>query len=391
MTDDGGDDLYTPAQYREHQEGHGIREPFAYDHAGLTRDARLSRYIATIQQEYDPETAAPEEPEKMPGRAADLDMVRRPLRMEATDVARNALEEGDTQTLKHLTGDADQRADVSGMKAIQKVDELITGPAPVIIILGEMGTGKTDFAGLLGQRFQAHAEGELAVGSNIKSLRERTEWTDPDGEEQDGYIPNYPTLKDWVEQDGDPLHNDQQRKLFVGDEFSISASGHGSSGHQTATKMGPLIYLIRKYNGALIYIAHGEKSIHPLMWRVGTIVKKQSKKKAVVADRIKGAQLADRRFEMEGVPPTDWRFNTDEASSWSWYRTTDDVEELESEEVARRVAIWTVVRCKEEGMSNRETAQYVPYSHGWVGSRWREYTEEKDHRETVSSVEAIVA
>jgi len=386
MTDDN--DVYTPAQYREHVDGHGHKDPVADPHTGHVRDPQLSRYLSVMQLHYDPQEA--DRPGEMPGQAQDLSEWNDVVGVEATDAGRKAMQNGDMQTLKHQTGDHGQQADISGIKAIGQIDDLVSGPAPVIVILGEMGAGKTDFAGLLGQRRDHLVDGDHIVGTNIRSLQEKDPWIDDDGNAQDGYIPNYGTLIEWVEQDGNPLHNEQRPKTFIGDEFSSAASGRGKQGYETAQKMAPLVYKIRKYGGALIYIAHGPKSIHPLLWRVGTIIKKVSPKRAIVADSIKSAQLADIQFEIEGVPPTDWRYNTDEASDWSWSRI-DDSDELEPDEAVRRTAIWTVVRCKEEGMSNRETAQYVPYSHGWVQSRWKEHQEENLHRDTITSVEEVIA
>ncbi len=75
-------------------------------------------------------------------------------------------------------------------------------------------------------------------------------------------------------QDGNPVENAQQPKAFVGDEFSTNASGTGEDGQKVRKLMGPLVFKIRKYNGCFIYIGHDESSIHPLLWRVGTIIKK---------------------------------------------------------------------------------------------------------------------
>ncbi|WP_224268566.1 hypothetical protein [Haloprofundus salinisoli] len=386
MTDDN--DVYTPAQYREHQDGYGVRDPDSYPFAGIVRDERVSRYMAVTASHYDPE--AMNRPGKMPAEAKDLREMQQLQRIAATETARTALDAGDMPTLKHLTGDQQQRADVSGLKAIGKVDDLITGPAPVIVVLGEMGKGKTDFACLLGQRWLEHQSQDALIGTNIQSLQEKKRWVDDEGDVQDGWIPNYGTLMEWVKQDGDPLCHSQRPKLFFGDEFSSAASGVGAQGYETRMKMAPLVYKIRKYGGCLIYIAHGERSIHPLLWRVGTIVKKVSKKKAIVADSIKGGQIADIQFEIEGIPPTDWRFNTKEASSWSWSEF-EDSDTMGANDAIRNTAIWTVIRCKEEGLTNRETAKYVPYSHGWVGSRWREFREDGLHRETLSKVEEVIA
>ncbi|WP_435097267.1 hypothetical protein [Halarchaeum sp. P4] len=380
-------DQYTPPQFREHQEEKGHREPFARRHTGLTRDPALSRFLSVLDASYDPVSHA-ETPGKMPGNAMDTDLARTILQNEATEVGREALDNGDMATLKHLTGDAGQQADVSGLKAMQTIDELIESPAPVIVVLGEMGAGKTDFACLLAQRAR-HLLGVDQVASNIQSLRETTDWTDVEGEHRDGFVPDYPTLEEWVQQDGDPLTYDQQQKLFIGDEFSSHADGTGKSGHLTRKLMGPLVYKIRKYDGMLIYIAHDESSIHPLLWRLGVIVKKTAQKTAVVADRVKGGELRGIRTEITGIPPTDWRYNTKEASDWAW---TDDEEKEDPspDEIARDVAIWTVHECQRMGLSYRETAQYVPFAKSWVGDRAVEL-ENGEHDAALDRVRAITS
>lgn len=124
-----------------------------------------------------------------------------------------------------------------------------------------------------------------------------------------------------------------------------------------------------------------------MLWRVGTIVKKVSQKKAVIADSIRNGKPT----EIEGVPPTDLRYNTKEASDWNWSEYGDETEEIEPDEAAKMTAIWTAIRCKEEGMTDRETAQFVPYSHGWVNSRWNEYRNEGQHTETLGKVEEVIA
>lgn len=383
MTDDN--DVYTPAWYREHQDGFGHREPDSHPHTGIVRDEKVSRYLSVVQEEYDPE----QHDGKMPGRADELRKVQKMRSIAATETGREALENGDMPTLKHLTGEQDQRADVSGIKAIQQVDQIIESPAPVIVILGEMGAGKTDFACLLAQRAN-RLLGVDKTASNVPTLRETNEWTDREGDQRSGFVGDFASFEQWVEQDGDPLQNEQSQKLFLGDEFSSVGDGSGKSGYLMRKKMGPLVFKIRKYNGLLIYIAHDPSSIHPLLWRVGVIIKKVSKKKAVVADKIKSGEIRDRRFEIEGVPPTDWRFNTKDPSVWSWTESEED-ETPEPESVAWDVAVWTAIKTQEEGLSTRDAAKFIPFSHEWVRSRRAEHEEGNEHRETIDRVEAVTA
>jgi len=154
--------------------------------------------------------------------------------------------------------------------------------------------------------------------------------------------------------------------------------------------MAPLLYKIRKYGGALIAIAHGPKSVHPLLWRVGVIVKKVSQKKAIIADSITGSSISDIRGEIEGVPPTDWTYDDKEASSWAWSESEDEDDALD-ELAVKKTAMWTMVRGEEAGKSPREIAENVPYSHTTVNNWLSEYDEGGEKRSWVSDVEAIVA
>jgi len=384
MTDDN--DVYTPAQYREHVDGFGVRDALEHTHTGIVRDPLVSRFLSIQAENYD--VATFEAGEGMPGTARRLEDTREIVSIAATETGREALAGGDMPTLKHLTGDQNQRADISGMKAIQSLDEIIADPAPVIVILGDMGTGKTDLACLLMQRAK-HLLGIEKVGSNIPTLRETDEWTDEEGDTRGGFVGDFKTMEAWVRQDGDPLENEQAAKGFLGDEFSSVGSGSGKSGYLMRQKMGPLVFKIRKYNGMLIYVAHDESSIHPLLWRVGYIVKKTSKKQAVVADKIKSGEVKDVQFTIDGIPRTDWRYNTKDPSIWSW-TGAEDSDDPEPGEVAYDVALWTVRECKLDGLSHRDTAKYVPFGKSWVGDRWPEI-EAGEHTDALDRVESITA
>ncbi|GGN17864.1 hypothetical protein [Halarchaeum nitratireducens] len=385
MSEDG--EQYTPPQLREHQAEHGHRDPLVHQHTGITRDPALSRFLSIQANSYDPVSYA-ETPGKMPGDPAETDLVQTILQNEATDVGREALEEGDMATLKHLTGDAGQQADVSGLKAIGKIDRLLDNPAPVLTLLGKMGKGKTDFAFMLAQRLTALADERVLVGTNVRTLREA-----------DTFIPDFPTLKEWLEQDGDPTTNAQRRKVFIGDEFSISASGRGKAGYETAQKMGPMLFLIRKYNGALIYIAHTPHSIHPMLRRMSTIIRKTDRKVAEID--VQGGETTNPSYTIEGVPPTDWRYNDKEASTWSWDAdpeavadggksvAVEDIASTESE--ARKISIATAIDGMQLGMSSREIAEYIDYSYKWVQNRQKEYRDDGEHREVVIEVDSVLS
>lgn len=390
MSDDSGpQDLYTPAQQREHLDAYGIRDPLAHPNAGIVQDPLVNRFLGVLSNSYDP--TASDRPGDLPGRAADLDEVERISAVSAAERHREALADGDMQTLKHLTGQQDQRADVSGLKAIGKIDELINGPAPILVIIGEPGAGKTNFACMLAQRYCDDNPGTL-VASNVRTLRETTEWTDKTGIEHDGWTGGFPEFKEWLRHEGNPTRNEQTPKLGLLDELSSHAGGSGKAGQLTRKYMGPLVFKVRKFGGALIVIAHDEASIHPLLTRLGLVIKKTSQKKAVVYDRIVNGRPKGKRFEVEGIPPTDWRYDDKEETDWYWKNeeAEDDSAGLDEADV-KQVAAWTMVTCRNAGLSTRQIAEYVPYGKTTVGNWLDDIDDGGEKADWVDTVDAIIA
>lgn len=388
-------DNYTVGGFRQFQKGQFEENPdrLIFPHTGFVRDEAIDRQLRMRAMHHDPDRWEG----KAPASYLDVEKNRRIVRAEGGETAMRALDHGDTVSVKQFIGDPQQESDLAGIKAMLRLEEIVAGPAPVIVVLGEMGAGKTDFACLLGQLREHYVDGDLLVGSNIRSLKRKDQWVRPTGDVEDGWVPNYPLLDEWVHQDGDPLEQPQQNKLFVGDEFSSSGSGTGKQGHQVRKFMGPLVFKIRKHNGALIYIGHDESSIHPLLWRVGTIIKKTSKKTAVIAERVSNGKLRDvDDQELAGIPPTDWQYRTEEESEWSWNRPAsakDEPEQDLEDEAVKQVAMWTIKTCvRDEGMSANEASAYVPFSTTTVYNWLEDYDEgDSEKREWVENVERVMA
>ena len=404
MTDDGSDDLYTPAQYREWQEGHGQRDADAHRHTALVRDERLSRYLSVIEMHYDPTAAA--KPKEMPGQAKDLAEVRETVAMEATEAGRQAMEHGDMQSLKHQTGDMDHQADISGIKAIDALRDQMTGPAPMFYIWAEPGTGKSNFSCLIGQLWQGQQPSDAIVASNIRSLDETDYWSsegevvdpvtvvdddgDPvDADPRDGWIANYGELNEWLKQDGNPRENEQRPKLFIFDEASSNAGGGGSDGYETKKKMGPLAYKIRKYGGSLVVIGHDGKDVHPLIRELGTAIHKHSLKEATFYEDVKNRDGQREIMSIAGIPETDWSYDDKEPTTWSW--SDENQDDDDDDLTAKDMATVTAIRCKEQGMTGGEVSKFLPYSRAWVDSRYREYRDDGDHSDLLARFEEVIA
>jgi hypothetical protein len=386
VSDESGQDVYTPAQAREWQEGRGHRDADeVHAHGATVRDEQLSRYLSILETHYDPSTA--EKPSQMPGQSKDLRHVRATVAMEGTETFRKAMDSGDMQTIKHFTGDRGQRADISGIKAIDKIRSLMTGPAPMFYEWAEPGTGKTNFAALLGQLWVEEHDEDARVASNVRTLEETDDWTDEDGHERDGWLSSYGELDDWIKQDGDPMHNRQRPKLFIFDEASSSAGGGGKSGFEAKTKMGPLAYKIRKYSGSLIVIGHDGKDVHPLIREMGVAVHKEDLKAATFYEDVQNRDGVNPIMSVSGIPETDWRYDDKEPTAWSW--RTGDEEDEDGEPTAKEMAIWTAIRCKEIGMTGGEIAEFIPYSRSWADSRYREYRQKDQHRDVLASIEDL--
>lgn len=391
MSDEnGGNDLYTPAQGREHLDGYHERTPYAHPAAAIVQDPLVNRYMATMKNHYDPSQA--DVPSAMPGTMEGLDEVQQIRAVAATERWQEAMSEGDMEMVKHLTGDQSERPDISGIKAMDTLKSFMTGPAPMFYLWAEPGTGKTNFALLLAQLWKAQQTGDALIASNVRTLRETDPWTDGEGDEHDGWLANFGELNEWLKQDGDPLHNEQTPKLFIFDEASSNAGGSGSDGYETKSKMGPLAYKIRKYGGSLIVIGHDGKDVHPLIREMGVCIHKEDLKAATFYEDVKNRRGVEEIASVTGIPETDYRYDDKEPTTWSW-RTSEDEEAVEYEDVAEDVGMWNIVhgREREDPVAFRELASQTPWDASTCSRRWKKYKEDGKYVAEVQRVDELFA
>lgn len=390
-----GEKWLAAASMREWTQGRGATDPDeVHPHVGLVDDQDVRRLLSTLAEHYSPEAAARSagddySPEDFPARVEQTKLWRTLLRRHATETGTKAVRSGDTQTQSYFVGDPGQRADVSGMQAIETIRDLVDRPAPILYIFGAPGSGKTNVGLLLAEVWsRVHDDGLLA--SNIRSWQEQDDW-----------LPTYGALRAWLGEatedidGGTTRREDARPRLFVFDEASSHASGRGGQGLETGKKLGPLVYQIRKSRAGLVIIGHDGRDVHPAVRTLATVVQKprQEVKRATLWEDVKdreGRGLIDR---LTGIPETSFTYDDGEATSWSWAEVEDEdddrltLDQAESmaedmvEDEQRRLAAalsaadWLDLSNSEIGQVIGLAARGEPYDRTWV-SKWKRRIED---------------
>lgn len=330
MTQDNTRDAWkSAAEAREYVRGERPAKPIPFDHAGEIQDQNARSLLSAIAMHYDPGT----DPE-LPAQAKTTRLYQMIRRKEATETMTKAVHGGHEQTQSYFAGDPANKSDISGMKAIHELENMILSAAPIIYVFGEPGSGKTNISLLLAQLYEREYEtAELA--SNIRTWEEKDRW-----------IPSYPALSDWLDEntkriDGGGITQkaDANPKLFVFDEASSHATGRGKEGYETAMKMGPLVRKIRKANAGIIIIGHDGKDVHPAIRTLATHIERRRRelKRAWLWQDVIEREGRGKIAELAGVPETDYTYDDAEATSWRW--SDNDQREEEDEKMTKAEAM----------------------------------------------------
>lgn len=325
---DGSEWVYGEA--REWQQGrHKKTNRSVYAHGGELGHSRIRKGMTRIQAAYDRLARRDELPEEMPATFEDTQTAQQLRHIEGTETYSRAVLNGDAGTIRHMVGSPDAQADISGLHAIDTLESIVGRPAFMAYQWAEPGSGKTNFALLLAQLYKrAHPEAE--IGTNIRSLKEKDFW-----------IKSYGHLEEWMHGDAEAaLEGNATPKLMIFDEASSHASGRGADGYETASKLGPMLYKIRKYGGSLIIIGHDGKDVHPAVRELATAIHKTGLQSATFFDTVENRKGKGEIMSIEGIPETDWRYNDKEPTNWSWTggtQTEDDLE-AEAEQIAQEIA-----------------------------------------------------
>lgn len=351
------------AELRETVNGNKPQRLEAHKHTARAGDDLTRKLLSYLVTHYDPHVAAAQydeiEPQDMPSQADACRLFRDVLGIEETETLSRAVHQGDVQTQSAAVGDPAAQSDISGLKAIQELIDLLAIPAPIIYIFGEPGSGKTNFALLLAQLWQREQGDDATIGSNIRTWEEADEWH-----------PSYGSLRSRLDEQtkqlpegGITAHEDASPYLFVFDEASSHASGRGEDGYEAGMKLGPLVYKIRKAQAGLVIIGHDGKDVHPAVRTLATVVERYrgEVKKATVYEDVVERQGRNEIMSLTGIPQTDMVYDDKEATSWEWHDepTEEDAIEARALEMAEDLA-------QEMTDDEREKYAYRMYTADWM-------------------------
>ena len=375
------------AESREFTRGNKPEQPEPHRHAAIVGDDGLRRSLTAMATHYDPR-------DNDPATVEETKLYRMMLRNGATETLTRAVHGGQHQTQSYFVGDPGARSDISGLRAITRLQDMIVRAAPIVYIFGEPGSGKTNFSLLLGQLWKREYE-DAEIATNIRTL-----------EQSDRWIPSYGGLVEWlgenvesIEGGGETRAEDANPRLFIFDEASSHASGRGKAGAEAGEKLGPLVYKIRKANAGLIIIGHDGRDVHPAVRTLATVIQRYrgEVKRATVYEDVKNREGRGKIMDLAGIPQTDWNYDDGEATSWSWGSTQEETvtmtqaeamqeaedlaSEMNTEQVRRFAAALTI---QDNGLTQDDIGEVIgkvhrgePYSQRWV-SKWKREYEDDD-------------
>lgn len=355
-------------------------------HAGETRTRQSRQFLTAVHGAFERSVARGWVDSRWPDKAQESAQYRSLQTSHATEGYSRAVEGGDAAGLRAYVGSQENQPDISGIRVLQTLEDLITGDASMLYVFGHMGNGKSMFASLMAEMWdQATPGGEIAANSRtIDAAR---------------WVSSWPELQNWmVEDETTVLAGQATPKLFIFDEASSNASGRGRDGWEASTKLATMVYKIRKYGGSLIIIGHDGKDVHPAVRELCTAFHKTGTKTGQfyrsVSNRKGKNPITD---PLTGIPMPDKKYqpNTYDLAPWSWgidgADETTESSGVEASDAYKDMALWTIIRCKEQGMSNRETAKYVPFSHEYVRTKYKEYEDDGKHADVVGRVGEAIA
>jgi len=302
----------------EHDDVHPI--------AGLVGDDDVREVLMFMAEVYDPTDADGNVIEELPRSFWDTSFAREAVRKHATERLTRAVDEGNVTQTSFMTGAPSYKSDVSGLHAInQLADWLVhSEQCKVVYLAALMGRGKTDLALTFFEVIHDHYERvrrslkkqglddaaarvpEPEFGANFH--------VEAPGDVEVVEIHSDEALFDWA--DGG---SSEDERWFIFDEASTELTAQsGANAQKVAETMAPFVKKMRKFGINLIVIGHDKGDIHPAIRSLADVVDKTGLKTASFYAGIKKREPTGHLFDLDGIPPTQWTFDTDDTADWEW-------------------------------------------------------------------------
>jgi len=311
----------------DHQDVHPI--------AGIVHDDEVAQLLMFMADEYDPPESAVRAGE-MPRSFWETEFARRAVRKYGTLTASQAVADGNLTQASFVTGLPSYKSDVSGLHAVnQLVDWLVHSEQCKLIYLAAlMGRGKTDLSltmmEVVYDHFQRIRRSAREMGRDdlLAEIPEPEFAANFHVEAANGAevveIHHYEDLKEWAERGSSDME-----RWFIFDEASTELTAQsGANAQKVAERMAPFVKKMRKMGVNMIVIGHDKGDVHPAIRSLADFVDKQGLKTASFYAGIQNREPAGHLFDLAGIPPTAWGFDTDDTADWSWGDEDDvDVED----------------------------------------------------------------
>jgi hypothetical protein len=310
--------------------------------AGLVDDEVTREMLMWLAEVWDP-TDADGQPledelgERVPQSFWETPLARETVRAHATERLTASIEDGNVTQTAYLTGAPSYKSDVSGLHALnQLADWLVhSEQCKLIYMAALMGRGKTDLACTFFEVIHDHfrrlkrslkqeglddaaaevPEPEFAANFHVE--------TPSDVDIEVKQFNHEDSFLEWAEQGSSDLE-----RWFVFDEASTELTAQsGENAQKVAEKMAPFVKKMRKLGINMIVIGHDKGDVHVAIRSMADFVSKQGLKTASFYAGINEREPTGHLFDLDGIPPTSWDFDTDDMASWEWSDEEGEVED----------------------------------------------------------------
>jgi len=309
------DDVQSFREIREYAKGRlDVDHHDLHPIAGLIKDAEVRHKLEFMAEEYDPSAHA-----DLPADFWETKFARKAVMKYATDVATEAIEEGNLSQTAYFSGLPSYERDVSGIHVINKfTDWLINSEDCMLIYIAAlMGRGKTDFSILIFELIWDHYR---RLRRNVEDYSTVPQFAanfdvEAEGDAEVELINDYNTLRETFFTEG----SSTDEKWYIFDEASSELTAQtGENAQKVVERMGSMIKKMRKSGVNLIVIGHDRNDVHVAIRSQAKYLDKPSKKQVKVYEGIKSREPVNHQMTLDGVPPTSWGYDTDDSAEWDW-------------------------------------------------------------------------